>query len=202
MKPILFYDTETTGLPNWSAPSDDPSQPHITQLAAELVDEDTGDVLDSMDMLIQPDGWTIPDDVAALTGITTERAAEFGVPLAQAMDSFLALWAQVERRIGHNEPFDARMIRIELMRLYGDERADEWKAGAAFCTCSNSTKLVNLPPTEKMLAAKRTGPKPPNLAEAYKFFTGQDLLGAHNAMVDVAGCREVYFGILRHREAA
>ncbi|WP_047236918.1 3'-5' exonuclease [Chromobacterium subtsugae] len=202
MKPILFYDTETTGLPNWSAPSDDPSQPHITQLAAELVDEDTGDVLDSMDMLIQPDGWTIPDDVAALTGITTERAAEFGVPLAQAMDSFLALWAQVERRIGHNEPFDARMIRIELMRLYGDERADEWKAGAAFCTCSNSTKLVNLPPTEKMLAAKRTGPKPPNLGEAFEFFTGRKLEGAHNAMVDVAGCREVYFGILRHREAA
>ncbi|MGC0155384.1 exonuclease domain-containing protein [Chromobacterium vaccinii] len=202
MKPILFYDTETTGLPNWSAPSDDPSQPHITQLAAELVDEDTGDVLDSMDMLIQPDGWTIPDDVAALTGITTERAAEFGVPLAQAMDAFLALWAQVERRIGHNEPFDARMIRIELMRLYGDERADEWKAGAAFCTCSNSTKLVGLPPTEKMLAAGKKNAKPPNLAEAYKFFTGQDLQGAHNAMVDVAGCREVYFGILRHREAA
>ncbi|WP_434627541.1 3'-5' exonuclease [Chromobacterium sp. CV08] len=202
MKPILFYDTETTGLPNWSAPSDDPSQPHVTQLAAELVDEDSGEVLDSMDMLIQPDGWTIPDDVAELTGITTERAAEFGVPLAQAMEAFLKLWAQVERRVGHNETFDARMIRIELMRLYGDERADEWKAGASFCTCSNSTKLVNLPPTEKMLAAGKKNAKPPTLAEAYEFFTGQRLEGAHNAMVDVAGCRAVYFGILRHREAA
>ncbi|OVE46720.1 3'-5' exonuclease [Chromobacterium violaceum] len=202
MKPILFYDTETTGLPQWKLPSDDPLQPHITQLAAELVDEDTGDVLDSMDVLIQPDGWTIPDDVAELTGITTERAAEFGVPLAQAMDSFLNLWAQVGLRVGHNEPFDARMVRIELMRVIGEGAADAWKEGAAFCTCSNSTKLVNLPPTERMLAAGKKNAKPPNLAEAFEFFTGRKLEGAHNAMVDVAGCRAVYFGILRHREAA
>ena len=202
MKPILFYDTETTGLPNWSAPSDDPSQPHITQLAAELVDEDTGDVLGGINVLIKPEGWTIPDDVAALTGITTERAAAFGVPLERAIDMFLRLWGFADLRVGHNESFDMRMVRIELMRVYNEHMADEWKEGAAFCTCSNSTKLVNLPPTERMLAAGKKNAKPPNLGEAFEFFTGRQLDGAHNAMVDVAGCREVYFGILRHREAA
>ncbi|MGT2505722.1 hypothetical protein [Cupriavidus basilensis] len=60
MTPILFYDTETSGLPQWSLPSEDPSQPHITQIAAELHDEDTGTTLAFMDLLIRPDGWTIP----------------------------------------------------------------------------------------------------------------------------------------------
>lgn len=36
MKPVLFYDTETNGLPLWSEPSEHPDQPHITQLAAEI----------------------------------------------------------------------------------------------------------------------------------------------------------------------
>lgn len=42
MKPILFYDTETNGLPLWREPSNHPGQPHITQLAAELCDADSG----------------------------------------------------------------------------------------------------------------------------------------------------------------
>jgi len=49
-----------------------------------------------------------------------------------------------------------------------------------------------------MIAAGRTNFKNPNLGEAYKFFTGKDLEGAHNAMVDVKACIEVYFGILDH----
>lgn len=37
MKAIV-YDTETTGLPLFSQPSEDPRQPHIVQLAAIVVD--------------------------------------------------------------------------------------------------------------------------------------------------------------------
>lgn len=202
MKPILFYDTETTGLPRWSLPSEDPSQPHITQIAAELVDEDSGLVLAGMNLLIKPDGWVIPDDIAEMTGITTELCEAFGVALGQAMDLFLGLWSRANIRVGHNESFDMRMVRIELMRVYGEAVADDWKEGSAFCTRSNSTKIVNLPPTEKMLAAGKKNAKPPKLGEAFEFFTGRQLDGAHNAMVDVAGCRDVYFGILNHRKTA
>ncbi|KJK22089.1 hypothetical protein UB46_23520 [Burkholderiaceae bacterium 16] len=204
MTPILFYDTETSGLPQWSLPSEDPSQPHITQIAAELHDEDTGTTLAFMDLLIRPDGWTIPEELEALTGITNEKAERFGVPIEKAMPLLLNMWRKAELRIAHNESFDMRMVRIEMMRLMAHDAPihDEWKTSPAFCTQSKSTKIINLPPTEKMLAAGRRTPKSPNLGEAFRHFTGTDLVGAHNAAVDLAACRTVYYGIKRHLATA
>lgn len=204
MELMLVYDTETTGLPQWGLPSEDPSQPHITQLAAELCDEHNGNVLTSMDVLIKPDGWIIPPDIAELTGITTERALDEGIPLAEALNKFTEMWRQVSLRVGHNESFDARMLRIEYFRELDHDDAfhNEWKMAPAFCTQGKSTKIINLPPTAKMIKAGRRHAKSPNLAEAYEFFTGKKLDGAHNAAVDLMACKEVYYGIKRHEAKA
>lgn len=204
MELILFYDTETNGVPQWNLPSEDPSQPHVTQLAAELCDERNGNVVASMDVLIKPDGWTIPAELEELTGITTALAFAKGIPLADALNRFTELWKRCTMRVAHNESFDARMLRIEYFRELDadDPLHDEWKAGAAFCTQGRSTKIINLPPTAKMLAAGRRHAKSPNLAEAYKFFTGKELVGAHNAAIDLAACRDVYYGIKRHAAKA
>lgn len=69
------------------------------------------------------------------------------------------------------------------------------KAGAAECTATLATPLCKLPPTPKMRAAGRNHYKTANLGEAFKHFTGRDLDGAHNAMVDVRACMDVYFAI-------
>lgn len=200
MRTILFYDTETTGLPNWKAPSNDPSQPYITQLAAELWDEESGNTLASMGLIIKPDGWTISEEVEELTGISTELATRFGVPIASALDVFLDMWSMCDLRAAHNETFDMRMIRIAIMRSAEPGLADHWKAGETFCTQARSTKILNLPPTAKMVAAKRFHAKSPNLSEAYQFFTGTELKNAHNAAVDVAACKTVYQGIAAHEQ--
>lgn len=214
MKKILFYDTETSGLPNWSMPSGDPSQPHVTQLAAELCDEETGETLAAMDMIVRPDGWEIPLELQELTGITMERAMNEGLPADDVLHAFLEMWMGADLRCAHNESFDMRMLRISIMRdaSYGlmtvgagateAPFADYWKAGAAYCTQSQSVKIINLPPTPKMVAARRKGPKSPNLGEAYKFFTGEDLVGAHNAQVDIMACKAVYYGIKNHLKQA
>lgn len=204
MTPILFYDTETSGLPQWSLPSEDPSQPHITQIAAELHDEDTGTTLAFMDLLIRPDGWTIPEELEALTGITNEKAERFGVPIEKALSLFIGMWKKAQLRVAHNESFDMRMVRIEMMRQLDHDEGfhEQWKTAPAFCTQSKSTKIINLPPSEKMLAAGRRTPKSPNLGEAFRHFTGTDLVGAHNAAVDLAACRTVYYGIKRHLATA
>ena len=44
-------------------------------------------------------------------------------------------------------------------------------------------------------AAGRNHPKTPNLGEAYRFFTGCELQGAHSALVDVDACLAVYWAI-------
>lgn len=210
MKTIFFYDTETTGLPLWSIPSEHPDQPHVCQIAAELCVEETGETLQQMNMIILPDGWTIPDEVAAIHGITTERALAEGVAADLAYRHFIELWMESNLRCGHNESFDMRMVRIQLMRhahysgaQVGDLMfADYWKAAPAYCTQGNSTRIINLPPTAKMVKAKRMGPKSPNLGEAYEFFTGEKLEGAHDAMVDVRAAKAVYYGIKKHLAAA
>lgn len=201
MKPILFYDTETNGLPLWREPSNHPGQPHITQLAAELFDADSGRTLAFMDVLIEPEGWAIPAELEKLTGITNELAQRFGHPISNALNTFILMWSAAELRVAHNEPFDQRLVRIEASRMFGGDHGfhEDWKAGEVFCTQANSIGILNLPPTPKMIAAGFNKPKSPNLGEAYEFFTGTKLEGAHNAAVDLAACKAVYFGILAHR---
>jgi DNA polymerase-3 subunit epsilon len=201
MELILFYDTETSGLPEWSLPSEDPSQPHITQLAAQLCDERNGNTVASMDVLIAPDGWIIPPELEVLTGITNERATAEGILIVDAMRTFIEMWRRATMRVGHNESFDARMVRIEMMRQldHDDPFHDDWKKAPAFCTQGKSTKIINLPPTEKMKAAGRKHAKSPNLGEAYQFFTGKLLDGAHNAAVDLMATKVVYYGIKSHQ---
>ncbi len=196
----IFLDTETTCLPLWKEPSDHPDQPHMVQLAAKLVNVDTREVLSSMDVIIKPDGWTIPDDVIAIHGITNERAAAEGIPESEAVDQFLAM---VEKMgyggevIGHNISFDQRIVRIAIKR-YLDPLAeegdvlpsDQWKDRKSFCTMWKSRSLVKLP-----------GNKLPKLIEAYQHFTGKAMEGAHSAGGDVDGCLAVFFGI-KDAEAA
>lgn len=199
----LFYDTETTGLPLFKDPSDHPGQPHIVQLAAALVDLDSRDTVASLDLIVRPDGWTIPDEDTEVHGITTEFAMAAGVPETLALSLFLEMWAG-RRRIAHNEPFDARIIRIAQHRAGELEHdLERWKAGTAECTARLATPILKLPPTAKMVAANRHHHKTANLSEAVLFFTGKPLENAHSALADVRGCMDVYFAIQDlQREAA
>jgi len=208
----LFYDTETTGLPLFNEPSEDPRQPHIVQLAACLVDLDSRAMIAGLDVIVRPDGWTIPDDVAALHGITTERAADLGVGERAALNLFLDLWSCAGVRVAHNETFDARIIRIAIKRLIGDSLdvlgqaplADVWKSAAAQCTARLATPVCALPPTEKMKAARRFHHKTPNLQEAHQHLLGASFDGAHSANADVQACMRVFFALedLRRRSVS
>lgn len=192
---ILAYDTETTGLPLFDQPSDDPRQPHIVEIAIGLFDEATGAEVDRYHTIVRPDGWTIPDDVAAIHGITTERALAEGIDERDALFALLALWRRAEFRIAHNEGFDARIARIGAKRFFGEGVADEWKAGRAECTQRLATPILKLPPTEKMRAAKRFHHKSANLTECVRHFFDEDHAGAHGALPDMLACARVWFAI-------
>lgn len=194
----LFYDTETTGLPLWSEPSEDPRQPHIVQLAGILVDLDTRKVRGSVDVTVKHDGWTSEPKALEAHGITAEMANDIGVPESLAIEMLIELWRCADVRIGHNEQFDARVIRCGLHRHANAVllEPDTWKAGRAECTQNMATPILKLPPTPKMVAAgfgKKF--KSANLGEAYKHFYGSELQGAHSAMADAQACQYVYYAI-------
>lgn len=200
MNPAVFFDTETTGLPLFKEPSEHPNQPHIVQLGACLVDLDSRQTLATLDVMIKPDGWLIPDDVAAIHGITTEMAGDLGVPESLAVEMLMEM-VSGRLRIGHNQQFDARIVRIACMRHFEAAVADEWQAGKAECTQLLATPIMKLPPTDRMKAAGFNKFKTANLREAVLHFTGKPLENAHSALADVHGCMAVYFAIKDQQRA-
>jgi DNA polymerase-3 subunit epsilon len=181
MRPAVFYDNETTGLPLFKEPSSDPRQPHIVQLAGILVDLDTEETISQFCHIIKPDGWEIPDDVVAIHGITYERAMDEGIAEVDVVAELLGMLGGITR-IGHNESFDARIMRIAIKRYFDDEYADRWKAGPAECTArltrSNFSKM-------------------PTLMEAHVHYYGREFQNPHNALNDAMACRDVYFARMR-----
>jgi len=187
----MFYDTETTGLPLYREPSDDPRQPHIVQLAAAVVNLDTQQLISSMDVIVRPDGWSIPQEIARIHGISTEYALDVGIPEEVALRLLTEFWSNTSVRIAHNETFDARMIRIGLKRYDVGVDPDAWKAGNAVCTQRLATPLCKLGKTA-------------SLSEAFQHFTGANRAIEHDAMSDVQACVAVYFAIMggSHSDAA
>ena len=194
---ILVFDTETTGLPDFKARSAEPSQPHLVQLALVEFDDDGGEH-EAVNVIVKPDGWVISPEITAIHGISHERAMDEGVPEHHAAGLFLVAQARSALRVAHNESFDRRIMRIAMTRA-GFERdvIEATEARRAYCTCNEAKPIVNLPPTDKMMAVGFNGPKPPNLGECMKHFFGEDLLGAHDALNDARACARIYFELVR-----
>ncbi len=178
---ILFFDTETTGIPKWKTPSTDKSQPHIVQLAAVLVDEETKDIRQSMNVIVRPEGWEIPQETVEIHSVTTDFAMHVGVSENLALLMLFALASSSYKRVAYNAMFDNRIIKIGTKRHGTKEMQNNWRKGKYECAMQTSRKVI--------------GGKNPKLIDAYKHFTGKDLEGAHGAMPDTLACMKVYFAI-------
>lgn len=184
----FVYDTETTGIPAYNEPSEGASQPHIVQVCGLLVDM-TGDlfgapppIVASLDLIVRPDGWEIPAEVESLHGISTDHARRVGVPEDLVVDAVCALARRAEFRIGFNESFDARILRIGIKRGLEDEAlAEEWKAQPAYCAMRAAQKAL--------------GGRNPNLRDAYRQLCGRDMEGQHTARGDATATLELYLAL-------
>ena len=192
---FMPYDTETSGIPEWKMPSEDPRQPHLQQVAAALVDA-TGQIKATMNRIVKPDGWVVTAEMTKIHGITHERAMDEGVPEPEVLEELLAMHGECAMRIGHNEMFDRRMFRIAIKRFAlrsrpqeeRDALADWWNVQPHFDTMWASKEVMGVA-------------KNPKLGEAFEFFTGRKLENAHDAMQDARACFTV-FRHLQDRDAA
>lgn len=193
MTTTLFFDTETTGLPDWKSPSDADHQPHMIQFAGMLFRDEQ--LLMSVNTLVRPDGWSISNEIAELTGITNEDAAKFGYPEPTVYRLALRMIREADLLVAHNTPFDMRILRIASKRFGSEGEPEEIKGKTTECTMRQASAIMKMPPTEKMKAAGFAKPKPPKLTEAHEHFFGKPLDGAHNALVDLEACRRIWLKI-------
>lgn len=189
---ILFFDTETTGLPDFNKTPKHESQPHIVQLAAILTD-DSGDVLESHNVIVKPDGWIIPKEASDIHGITHNVASAIGISELTASSLLLEMIKKSNLLVAHDLAFDKFLLRTAMLRhkLLADAEDSCRRELKCFCTMQATTEICKLP--------GKYGYKWPNLQEAYFHAFKKEFDGAHDALADVNACKEIYFW-LQERE--
>lgn len=180
---VLFCDTETT--------SADPSTARMVQLAMLLHDDNRREVA-CASVIVDP-GVDIPAGAAAIHGITNEIAIRFGITARGACGLFWRLLTVADLVVVYNMDFDVTVLchegeRAKVPLVFGNK---------VTCAMAMASPICNMPPTERMIAAGfGDKPKSPKLSEAYRILLGKELVGAHDAMVDVRACAEIYYRLV------
>ena len=171
----LFFDTETTGLPKrWNAPVTDlENWPRLVQLAWIMYD-DRGNMLESRDVIVKPEGFTIPPEASRVHGITTLVAREKGEPLQEVMEQFARKIDEATALVGHNISFDECIVGAEFERL---RMMTTLFLKPKYCTMKLSTDYCKI--------HGKKGFKSPRLAELHQVLFGSGFDNAHNALADV-----------------
>lgn len=185
---FLIFDTETTGLPKkWKAPlSDFDNWPRMVQLAWQCHDLE-GNFLFAKNHVIIPEGYTIPDDVVEVHGISTEIANEKGIPLKDALIDFVEDVKKAKIIIGHNVEFDINIVGSELLRC---EMQEIMTSAPRFCTKIESTEFC-------AIRSKSGGIKSPTLTELHLKLFNNPFPEAHNAAADVEATSRCFLELIR-----
>lgn len=192
---ILFYDTETTGLPVKGRDIPIERQPHVLQLGLSLYDSSRRPIFEISTLVHPEEGedFTISPEAYETHGITKEMVMDLGVRRKTAIGMLRFACGVADRAYAHNAQFDKKLLGYTCYRSgYGLPK----QIASSGCTADLTTDILNLPPTPKMIAAGFNKPKRPKLEECYRFFFDEELSGAHDALVDTRGCARVFFHVL------
>ncbi|MCG9971182.1 DNA polymerase III subunit alpha [Christiangramia crocea] len=188
----LIFDTETTGLPKrWDAPlTDSDNWPRCIQIAWQLHDE-MGNLIESQDYLVQPDGFDIPYDSERIHGISTDLAREEGVSLDEVLEKFNEALKKSKFVVGQNVGFDINIMGAEFIRRDFENSLQEMPV---LDTCTETTaELCKIP-------GGRGGKfKLPTLTELHEFLFDEAFNEAHNATADVEATTRCFLELIRQR---
>jgi DNA polymerase III subunit epsilon len=187
---LLFFDTETTGLPKRrNAPVEDVNNwPRIVQIAwAVYADDGRQQAVESH--IVLPDGFIIPFEAERVHGISTARAMSQGKPIAGILQSFSGVIKTSEKVIAHNLKFDEPIIIAEYLRLGLNS---PFGSTPRVCTMTATTDICRIP-----------GPygfKWPTLEELHQHLFAFAPEASHDAKADVETCARCYFELKRRGE--
>lgn len=184
---LLFFDTETTGLPkNRNTSIYDVKQwPYIVQLSWLLYDTETNVIINNKDYIIKC-VVDIPEESSNIHHITNEISKEQGILIQDALYFFNKDFEKCDKVIAHNLSFDKNMFRVECIRyncntFFGKK--------LEYCTMKETTDFCGIVKQN----SQGSYMKYPNLGELHKKLFGYIPKGLHNSMSDVMVCLRCYF---------
>lgn len=186
-KLYLFFDTETTGVPNdYNAPSSDlENWPRLVQIAWVVADENGDIIRGPYSEIIKPSSFIIPQAAIKVHGISQDMATKEGKDLSDVLYQFTSDLKDCTRLIGHNISFDIHIVSAEFLRLGKDDISYTLESLSSFCTMKSSVNLCRIP--------GHNGYKYPKLSELYRKLFGDTFENAHDACADILATLKCYF---------
>jgi DNA polymerase III epsilon subunit-like protein len=166
---ILFFDTETNGLPkNYKgSPSDTSNWPRICQLAW-IVCENDGSGAVAKSLLIKPDGtFTISAEAQKVHGHTLEKLEREGLNLADVIAEISADIVRADLIVAHNLAFDYPVLACEFIRCGSPKRRGNYKW--------------------------------PTIQKLHNVLFGHEFEGAHDALADIKAIYKCYFELINRK---
>lgn len=188
----LIFDSETSGLWRDKLPATDASQPHLLQIAAELLTDDF-ERKGLLFGLVKPDGWTIEPQAQDVHHISIMEATRYGVPLPSLIIPFYQMALKADTIVAHNVEFDRHIITSALFRVSGEVPIG-WrkKLNQFFCTQEQSAADCALPGPIPGI------PKYPTLEEAHARLVPEIAFHSrHDALDDLEATKRVFMALKR-----
>jgi DNA polymerase III subunit epsilon len=179
----IVFDTETTGLPkDWKAPvSQVNNWPRLVQLGWMRFDANCN-LIEESNLIVKPEGFTIPAEVAKIHGISHERAHAEGLPGSEVRSKFLGALSASAIVIAHNLDYDEKVMGAEFIRA---NHHSPFQGKKLICTKTETTNFCRLP--------GKYGFKWPTLGELHQHLFGHGFEGAHDALSDVRATARCFF---------
>lgn len=185
---ILVYKIATTGLIQHKLPDDDPAQPHMVHVAARLFDR-TGAMVDEMNDLVWPGSWEIPGDSVRFHGIPHGRAVKEGASEHAVLARLLEMDARADVRVGHNEAFDSKVVRLAMLRYPSVVGEMTWEKAKG--VCSMKTALDYLAKQDPGTFYGRQA----KIEQVYEAVLGDPYPYGKDALDWVTAIQEIYFEV-------
>jgi DNA polymerase-3 subunit epsilon len=171
----------------------------VVQIAAVLED-DAGRTVAALSAILRQDSWPeaanpqrsrprvmVTERCTAVHGITNEMVDRYGQPPDLVLHQLRRMFEASSQQVAHNVEFDIGALASMCSVLHSPRLPID----RPFCTMRQSTDIV-------AATSASGGRKWPKLGEAYAYFQKRPLNNAHDALVDVYGCRSVYRGLVKH----
>jgi DNA polymerase III epsilon subunit-like protein len=184
---VLYFDTETNGLPKSRGGSDTDVNNHPAPVEIAWQIWSDGILLNRRSALIKPDPDLVWDAGSAMIHkIYKPFALANGAPAADVFTEFKTDCVSCDVIISHNLAFDLPVVKCACLRLWPADLDFSWLPAKEICTMKLMTPVCKLPYKDSKYPQRPGSYKQPRLGELHTYLFGNaGVYDAHRAGSDV-----------------